>query len=167
MKRIFGLVILFLLPLAVAGSVETDQESGITFYILSSSSYSGDDMLSIFCYDVARFNDAALANNLQEAKEYATTLETTFGVNTVLYCQASHIAGEPYFWPLDFTYVTGGFQYDLGYDDYIEVNGSAGQLRPNASVGVFVVIREVERGQPFTLYYDDDSVEITLENLPF
>lgn len=164
MKQAFVFIALFVLGLSNAGEVV--QSGNITLYTLGDESYDGADRLSVVCSDVRADNDYVTANDEAGYETYMAGIRESFSTDLIFYCRATHVSGSPYFFLSDFVYVYDGIQYDLGYNEYAEIQGSAGVLRENAAVGVFIVLTNAARGEDVTLYYSDDSVGFTIEDLP-
>lgn len=166
MKRLaIWMIVLTTLGISFGGEV-VEGDDGVTFYTLTERSYDGEDVLSVLCVDLAVDNDMALAGDAAGQADFLSGVEADFDTDLVFLCTGSQIAGNPYFFPTDFVYVVDGTQYDLGFEDYGEVEGSAGELREGASVRIAVILRNAVRGEEVDLYYGEDSVSFTIENLP-
>lgn len=166
MKILQALTVLGLAGIVWAGDIiKTD---GYTRYLFETipTEYS-DDSLRIACLDAGANNDYAVGGDKAKHDEYVGAFEEELGTDLVFLCQVSQLSGSPYFYPSQMVYVVDGIQYDFEYDEYIEVSGSSGQLRPDASIQIIFVFKNATRDDEITLYYEDDGISFTPLPPPF
>ena len=157
MKKVAALVLLLLLAYASAGEKQASEDDFL--YLLHYETYDG--VILVQCIDHL-YTIVKAGNDFEMELAF---VEETYGINTVLMCEASNIQGEPTFYPTNLDYVSGGYQYQVGYDEYSEVEGRTGKFRPDAAALFTLALPKVKRGESFTLYAGDDSVEINLKSL--
>lgn len=138
---------------ASAGDVEV-QEDGSIIVTLVDEGY--DDSIILSCYDLYE-------NSSKSTGEVFDVLTSVFrGVSldeVFLYCMVTSVFGEGYFFPTDVEYVVNGINYDIGFSDYIPVEGSIGRMRGYASI--LLRLGGASAGDDVTLYLGDDSVTFT------
>ena len=133
-----GFIWLFLLHLSFAGEVKFDDELKTELYVLSETSYSGDEWLLINCYDMAFSNDYYRNGDLKGAKAAIETARSIFDTDSVLICYGYGVKGSPSYYAHNFVYVYQNVQYSLDYRNVAEAVGSAGQIREGAHVGLLL-----------------------------
>ena len=90
-----------------------------------------------------------------------------FDTDLVLVCVAYAQIGEPSVYAHLFNYVADGVNYEFPYSDFAEIEGNTGKLREGSEISFLLTPRNAQRGEPFTLYYEDDKVEIELRELEY
>lgn len=157
--RLFLALLLFTSIFALAGEREYREDFDDFIYRLTYESLGA--AVSLACTDF-------LVASIESGDGLETALviaEELHGTSVVLMCHVSHKAGDPIFTPARLDYVADGFQYTVDFADFTALEGEVGRFRPKGSAIVLIAFPKATRGEPFTIYANEDSIEITLKGL--
>lgn len=160
--RLIAIITAMFLAVAWAGETVTDASNNLTSYSVKAEVL--DDALQLICWDAGELL-VKEGEGDYNAHSYSQMAIESWGTDSVLYCSLWHLKGDPYFFPGEIDYVARNLQFTPDWDQYHELQGDFGRIRPGGAIIFLLVLDGIARGEPFTLYYGDDSIEITLKPL--
>lgn len=114
----------------------------------------GDGALGFVCSDAQ--------DNYDNPAEIRETFLSVFDTDTALICIVEAFWADTYFFPTSISYVVDNHSYSIGYDQFYEIEGEAGQLIADTNVTIVLAFPQVERGEPFTFIYEGGTMEVDL-----
>jgi len=117
----------------------------------------------VFSLEFAYLNDRSLNHLFESDVEAIKAAKKLIGDRNCLLVGV-FVEQDSYFFPTDITFVQGGFQYDIGYDDVIEITDTfSGRLRADTlAMGFIFIPDDIDIYSPMKIYYGDDYTSFSV-----